>query len=330
MTNRAWRTAIVGCGRIGMKYAEVLKDIDVGVAATSDPDIGRAQAVAAVSGGQAYADIDTLLTQSDIDVVCVCSTTASHHPISTRVARTGKHLFLEKPMAASLNEAQDILQAMEATDAAFGFGFKMRFEPVYREAKRIVDSGEIGEPTNVVITHNQPTPAGERAWYLDVGIVHELLIHSFDIANWWLGARPVTTRAATSALHGRKGEDRAVVEFHYPSDCRVCVYGGYYDGFPDVAGGTDSTFQIVGTQGFVIGTRPDHLRIIGNGRTRELRLEPHDAFQAELAGFFAALDSANEPPVTGRDGLYAQAMAAAALKSAASGAAQPVLAEARQ
>ena len=108
-------------------------------------------------------------------------------------------------MAETLSDANEMVAAHAASrEQVFGFGFKLRFESTFVEAKRIVESGEIGDVRTIAFTYSQSVPAGERIWYVDSGILNEMHIHGLDLvpggrtAN--LGSLPPTS---DTSLAGR-------------------------------------------------------------------------------------------------------------------------------
>ncbi|WID98867.1 Gfo/Idh/MocA family oxidoreductase [Bosea vestrisii] len=314
------RIAIIGCGMIGRIHADRLAGLGHAIVAASDPDLERARAVAA--GGRAYQDHRDLLREGGIDVACVCSPTPHHHGAVMDCAAAGVHVFLEKPMSVTLDEGREMAAAMEAAGLALGFGFKMRFEAVFAEARRLVAEGTIGRPRYATFSFYQPTPPGERIWYADIGVLRDMLVHMIDLAGWLLDAGPSAVRARTDREIGRAGEDKAFIDIDFGERVEARIQGGYLADYPDVAGREDIVFQIVGERGYVLGKRPDLLLAVTADGSRTHALAPIDAFAAELKAFTDALAARELPPVTGRDGLRAQAMIDAAERSAAAGGAE--------
>jgi len=311
------RVAIIGCGMIGRIHADRLAALGHAIVAASDPDIERARAVA--TGGGAYQDHRDLLREGGIDVACVCSPTPHHHGAVMDCAAAGVHVFLEKPMAVTLDEGREMAAAMQAAGLALGFGFKMRFEAVFAEARRLVAEGTIGRPRYATFSFYQPTPPGERIWYADIGVLRDMLVHMIDLAGWVLDADPSSVRARTDREIGRAGEDKAFIDIDFGERVEARIQGGYLADYPDVAGREDIVFQIVGERGYVLGKRPDHLLTVTDDGPRTHALAPVDAFAAELKAFTEALAARAPPPVTGRDGLRAQAVIDSAERSAAAG-----------
>jgi myo-inositol 2-dehydrogenase / D-chiro-inositol 1-dehydrogenase len=309
------RIAIIGCGMIGRIHADRLAALGHSIVGASDPDLERARVVAA--SGRACRDHRDLLREGGIDVACVCSPTPHHHGAVMDCAAAGAHVFLEKPMAVILDEGREMVAVMAAAGLALGFGFKMRFETVFATARRLVAEGAIGRPRYATFSFYQPTPPGERIWYADIGVLRDMLVHMIDLAGWVLDADPSAVRARTDREIGRAGEDKAFIDIDFGERVEARIQGGYLADYPDVAGREDVVFQIVGERGYVLGKRPDLLLTVTRDGSRTHALAPVDAFAAELKAFTEALAARELPPVTGRDGLRAQAVIDAAERSAA-------------
>jgi myo-inositol 2-dehydrogenase / D-chiro-inositol 1-dehydrogenase len=314
------RIAIIGCGMIGRIHADRLAALGHSIAGASDPDLERARVMAA--GGRACRDHRDLLREADIDVACVCSPTAHHRDAVMDCAAAGVNVFLEKPMAVTLHDGLEMAAAMDAAGLMLGFGFKMRFETVFAAARRLVAEGTIGRPRYATFSFYQPTPPGERIWYADIGVLRDMLVHVIDLAGWVLDADPNSVRARTDREIGRAGEDKAFVDIDFSERVEARIQGGYLADYPDVAGREDIVFQIVGERGYVLGKRPDLLLTVTHDGPRTHALVSVDAFTAELKAFTEALAAGELPPVTGRDGLRAQAVIDAAERSAAAGGAE--------
>lgn len=313
------KIAIVGCGGIGQRYSTILKDF-AEVVAVCDPDQTRAAEAAAKCGAKPYASVEEALAAEAIDVVFITTSTRFHKPVFMSVLAAGKHIFLEKPMAETLSDASDMVAAHAATkDQVFGFGFKLRFESTFVEAKKIVESGEIGEVRTIAFTYSQSVPAGERIWYVDSGILNEMHIHGLDLVTWWANSKPKTVTADLGYELGRKGEDSAWTEIRFANGVRSVVHGAYYPDFPNVSGKSDISFQIVGTKGHIVGYRPNVLHITSTQRTETLQLLFEDPFITELRAFVQSMDAGKGAPVTGEAGIVAQQVIDAAKRSAKEG-----------
>ncbi len=308
------RFGIVGCGLIGRLYAERLRQLGHDVTAASDPDLSRAADLA--SAGRAFRDHADMFAAGGLDVACVCSPTPYHHRAVLDAAQAGLHVFLEKPMATTLEEAFEMSEAMEAAGRSLGFGLKMRFETIFAEARRLVEDGQIGRVTNSMFSFYQPLPPGERIWYVNVGVLRDMLVHVFDLVGHLSLATPVRVRASTSSELGYAGEDQAAIDLVLDNGTAAHVRGGYLPSYPDVTGREDIVFQLIGERGYIVGKRPDHLVLVNGSGTQYCKIDPVDAFLAELRAFAGAIAKGSPVPVGLPAGMMSQAIISAAETSA--------------
>jgi predicted dehydrogenase len=90
-------------------------------------------------------DIDELLADDTVDAVAIATSVPTHHPLGMRVLAAGKHLFVEKPLALSLAEARELVEAAEDADLRLMVGHLLLFHPGLRVVKRLIESGELGK-----------------------------------------------------------------------------------------------------------------------------------------------------------------------------------------
>ncbi|MBZ9719240.1 Gfo/Idh/MocA family oxidoreductase [Mesorhizobium sp. AD1-1] len=309
------RFGIVGCGMMGQLYAEKLTALGHVVSAACDPDLARAETV--VGKKNAYADHRVMFASGEVDVACICSPTPYHCKAVLDAAEFGLDVFVEKPMATSLAEALRMSAAVAAAGRRIGFGLKMRFEAIFDQTNQLIRNGEIGNAVSSTMAFYQPVPPGERIWYVDVGVLRDMLVHTFDLAIWMNDALPDKTRATTLNRLGRAGEDWAEVDIVFEGGARAHIHGGYMPRFPNIAGHDDIAFHFVGERGYILGKRPNHLLLVNAKGIRMFDVSPVDAFSAELASFAEALRTGSQLPVSDKQGLEVQAIIALAETSAA-------------
>ena len=174
-----------------------------------------------------YTDFAQLLDEADIDAVDICTTHDTHRDIAVAAAQAGKHLFLEKPMANSLDECRDILAAADAAGVTFMVAQMLRFLPHYQEARRIIQSGELG---NIWAARSDswypalvPGSAHPADWWgFDKqrnggGVLIMVATHQLDLLRYFIGdVRRVTARYWTDHPGLRNGaEDRVVATLEF-------------------------------------------------------------------------------------------------------------------
>jgi predicted dehydrogenase len=141
------RAAVVGAGFIGVEHAAAYAaDPRAALVAIVDADLARSASAVAAHGGRPFSSLSSMLADARPEVVSVCVPTAAHREVVEEIVAAGGHILLEKPMAPSVAECDAIAAACAAAGVTLMLGFTHRFHPELIEARRIVASGELGEP----------------------------------------------------------------------------------------------------------------------------------------------------------------------------------------
>jgi len=190
------RLALIGCGNMGGALVRglELQAARLSVAGTADLDIDRARAAAgSFEGAGAVTDYHALLP--DVDAVLIALPHHLHHAVGMECLRAGKHVFMEKPLANSERECLDLIEAAEARSRTLMVGYCMRYHPIVRRLKELLDGRAYGEPFQVSIWTEQHTWAPPGHWMLRArtlggGQLFSHGCHYIDLLLWFLG-RPV-------------------------------------------------------------------------------------------------------------------------------------------
>jgi predicted dehydrogenase len=190
-------------------YAALGERVRVKSVCATSPE--RAARVAATVGATPTVDLDEALLDPEVDAVDICLPTPLHRAAAERALGAGKHVFLEKPIALTVDDADAILAAAERSGTALMVGLVLRFWPEYAELHRLLETGELGRPLAVSTLRLSP-PADWAEWLNDPrqsgGTPVDLMIHDFDQMNRLLGrARSVY------ASEPEPGHVYAVVEY---------------------------------------------------------------------------------------------------------------------
>ena len=160
------KVAIIGCGKIAQvrHLPEYAANPNVELVGYYDLNRERAEKVAAQYGGKVYDTYFDLLNNPAIDAVSICVDNRSHAEITTYALYAGKHVLCEKPMAITLAECESMVAAAEFNGKHLMIGHNMRFDPVYRRAKKLLDEGVIGD---VITFRTVMGNAGPEGWSMD-------------------------------------------------------------------------------------------------------------------------------------------------------------------
>jgi predicted dehydrogenase len=203
--------AILGGGFMGASHAAGYRALGERVRVKWVASRSRGAAVAESVGAGFTTDLEAALRDPEVDAVDVCLPTPLHRAFAEAALAAGKHVLLEKPIALTVEDADALVAAADASDLVFMVGLTLRFWPEYVELQRRVVAGELGRPLAVQASRLSPPPDWNE-WMADPaqsgGAAVDLMVHDFDQLNWLLGEpRRVFARAA------RPGHVHALVEY---------------------------------------------------------------------------------------------------------------------
>jgi predicted dehydrogenase len=222
------RTAFIGCGGIARAHAGALASLPdrVQMIAFCDVVRERAQAFADQYGagaGIVFTDYAHMLDETELDLVCICLPPFAHGNEVELAAARGAHIFIEKPIALTMELANRMVAAVEKAGVKSQVGFVLRFGEAVEAAKRAFESGEAGPPGLMIgkyFTNSLHSP-----WWRDKrlsgGQVVEQIIHVYDMARFLLGEAKLVFAGMDNLFHRHVsdyiGEDVAAAVMHFDS-----------------------------------------------------------------------------------------------------------------
>jgi myo-inositol 2-dehydrogenase/D-chiro-inositol 1-dehydrogenase len=317
---------IIGAGRIGSIHADTLAFRIPEARTLSIADCNR-QAAEALAGRCRIAEVapssEEILSDPRIDAVLICSSTDTHACLIAAAARAGKHIFCEKPIARTLPEIDDALEAVEKAGVKLQIGFNRRFDSNFARVRRAVTDGEIGRPSLMHITSRDPVPPPLAYVRISGGIFVDMMIHDFDMARFVIGDEVEEVYTA-GAIHvnpeiADAGDiDTALVVLRFRNGVI-----GTIDNSRHAAYGYDQRVEILGSEGKIeTGNCYPNTAEVSNAKnvSRDLPLNffverYRESFVTELRAFVDAVREDRPTPVTGIDGRIPIQMALAARKS---------------
>ncbi len=142
-----------------------------------------------------YESYGALLADPAVQAVLIATPTDTHRELTIQALRCGKHVFLEKPIAGTIEDAEAIAAATHDSALVVQIGFCERFNPQYLESKRAVESGALGPLRAIYSSRIAPFSLGNPAWELGI---FDTAIHNIDLILWLMGAAP--TEVGVSAV----------------------------------------------------------------------------------------------------------------------------------
>ncbi|MCA1588180.1 MAG: Gfo/Idh/MocA family oxidoreductase [Chloroflexi bacterium] len=192
------RIAQLGAGRIGTMHAALLAEmLDPGALVVADVDADRARTVADGLGA-GTAGVDEAIASADALVIAASST--AHAALIRAGLERGIPIFCEKPLAPDLPDTKRLVEEIESAGVPFQLGFQRRFDAGYREARRMVESDELGRIYIVRLAGHDPEPPHESYIPLSGGLFQDFSVHDFDLTRWLTGQEVVEVYADGDVL----------------------------------------------------------------------------------------------------------------------------------
>ncbi len=197
--NNPVRVGIAGCGKIArVGHVPGIQSTDAGqIVALCDVDVKQAERLRneLVSDANIYESLDVMLA-SNIDALCICTPNNFHYPMTLAALKAGMHVLCEKPMAAGLPEASEMISAAQKADRILHINQSLRYNPMYVTLAELIQQGEIGEILHLRCirgTSNTPNRAWSPGadWFVsseaEGGLVFDIGVHMADLLQWYGG-----------------------------------------------------------------------------------------------------------------------------------------------
>lgn len=321
------RIGIVGAGGMGNTHANKYRQMTDVEIAISDIDTERAASFAERHGASDFRSLSEMIAWAD--VVDICLPTDLHLGVALESISAGRAVLVEKPMASTVAECAQIIEAAEHSGTPLMPAQVLRFFPEFAAGKRLVESGTIGQPAAARTRRGGKSPTGAGGWFLDPtrsgGILLDLGIHDFDWLRWTLG-EVETVYARSVRIHPSwlpsfrqpASGDYALTTLGFVSGCVAHVETTWMEPGPSRV-----TFEVCGSEGMIeydSRNAPSVRTATAEGVKTEAPLAPDDdPYYLQLRGFLDAVKTGSPTPVSPLDGLKAVAIARAAIESAESG-----------
>ncbi len=327
------RVAVIGAGFMGSTHARAYGSVDgAEMAAVYAPRPDRAVPLAAELSTAWTDDLAAVLRDPAIDAVDICLPTGEHRRTAEAALDAGKHVFLEKPIALTLADADALVARAAATDKVFAIAHVLRFWPEYMEIARRAHAGDLGKLRSGFASRRQPFPAWSALFSrgdLTGGAVIDMMVHDYDALNWLFG-RPAAVIARGEPNPRSGGIDQVQVLIEYESGATALVDGGMTlpESYPfssrlEVLGETGALeyhFR-AGGRSVEMGAGINELTLFATeGDPERLAPEQIDPYAAECAWFVQCVrDGTPADRATPADARTALAVALAARESAERG-----------
>jgi predicted dehydrogenase len=192
----------------------------------------------AAPGARGYTDYRNLLADKSLDAVVIASPLYLHYQMAIDTLAAGKHVFCEKTMTHTIEQAVDLVKQVNQSGKIFQVGYQTRNNPLISEIREMIQSGYCGQITHIRCTYHRngnwrrpvPEPELERVinwrmyWEYSGGLMAELCSHHIDIANWILDSHPLRVTGFGGIDYwkdGRETYDNVNTVFEYPGGVKA-------------------------------------------------------------------------------------------------------------
>jgi len=327
MSSPRVKIGIVGAGIWGRNHALALSTHPPAeLAIICDTDEARARQLAEKHGCAWTTSLDEL-AESDVQAVTVATPDHLHAGPTLRMLTAGKHVLVEKPLATTVTDAREMVEAAEAAGVKFMVDFHARWHPLFMGAKGYAESGQLGDPVMAYarLSNTLYVPTEMLRWSGDSGPEWFLFPHVMDVVRWIVDAEPVEVFArGHRGVLEKRGLDcwdaiQALVEFENGAICTFETSWILPNSYTNVV---DNRLSLVGSKGGLeIKNEPSlwafterfHTPFSSESVTRYGKAW---GFQYESIRYFVDCVAKDvTPEAGGRDGLVVTAMIEATLKS---------------
>lgn len=192
----AVKTGIIGCGGIARRHADAYATLpQATLVAVCDAVPERARQFAEQYGATAFVDPATMLRESGVQAVSICTPHPLHPPLLVLAAEHGVHAITEKPMGITLEECDRAIAAAQRAGTKQGVIFQRRFWPASRRLRAAIDAGKLGTPVlgSCTVRFSRPPEyyardAWRGKWASEGGgVLVNQAVHAIDMFQWYLG-----------------------------------------------------------------------------------------------------------------------------------------------
>lgn len=325
------RICMIGAGRVGKNHSRAITQHVTGVEITAIVDLNaqiREETAKEFGIENQFDSFEEAVAEVEFDAVVITTPTPTHRALAVLAAENNKHIFLEKPMALTLQECDAINQAVEQHGVILQLGFMRRFDPEFVAAMERIEAGEIGQP--MMIKTNTHGPGLPPPWANDLrtsnGMLAEVNSHDWDTVRWFMGSNIERVYTEVANFKGSSFNvdfpnfyDNVLVNLKLENGglgliSGICPCGYGYDARVEIVGekGIMQIGELKG-QSIIVCTNRDQGLITPIMRTWPQRFEW--AYIYELEHFANCIREETQPRVSGEDGWWAVAGVLAGTKS---------------
>ena len=294
--DRTIRVGVVGAGVMGTNHGRVMAGLPgIELVGIVDPLPEHRARAEKLIGCTTFAELDALIA-AGVDAVTIAAPTHLHHQVALACIAKGIHVLVEKPIASTVAEGRDIVEAAQRAGVTLMIGHVERFNPAVAAIKQAIKDEDI---LSIAITRVGPFPPRMS----DVGVVIDLAVHDIDLIRWFTESDIVEVQSQLANAIAER-EDIALLQFRTASGVLAHINTNWLTPFK-------ARTVTVATRGkYVMGdlltrqvTECFGFKTDGSYSMRHLPVGQDEPLRAELLAFLSAVRSGDTPAVTGEQGV---------------------------
>ena len=298
---------VIGVGAMGENHVRVYHKMEeANLLAVSDVSERALKKIEKKYGAKGYTDYNALLENPEIEAVSVCVPTTFHYSVVMEAIKHKKHVLVEKPIAFTLEEAEEMIAAAKEAGVMLATGHVERFNPAVQKAKELIEDGVIGDVVSAFAKRVGPLPPRIK----DVGVSIDLAIHDLDIMNY-LFDEDVTQvyGSMNSSFDDSEFEDHAEIMVNFDNEATGIIEVNWLTPYKR------RELELTGTVGIIsVDYIKQSIEVYGKF-AQDIQIKHEEPLKGELKSFLNAVVNDIEPEITGEDGIKALKMVIAANRS---------------
>lgn len=248
-----------------------------------------------------YTNVEALIADPNVDAIYIATPPSTHMPYAKLAIAAGKPVYVEKPMGVALPECEEVLQLAKEKRVPLFIAYYRRSLPYYREVKRLLDSGAIGQIRSVNLTYYTAyKKTAEPSWRVQPsisggGLFHDVGCHALDILDFLMGEIVAVSGHSANLRHTADCDDTVAAQMRFANGAlgtALWCFGASasYEGIQVLGDGGSLTFHIMGNQ----------ITLTQNGVREDITV-PHPAYVQEsmVHNVIASLNGTQQPDCPG-------------------------------
>lgn len=318
------KTAVIGLGNMGWHHARVYTELEnVKLVAVSDVDEKRCQKAAEKYQTATYTDYKKMLAENDIDAVSIVVPTSLHRQVALDCIEKKIPILIEKPIAGTLEEGKEIIEAAEANNVQVMIGHIERFNPAVQKLKELIDTKKLDKITSILARRVGIYPPQIK----DANVVVDIAVHDIDICNYLLGRGPEAVFAKAGRALNDERADYASLFMDY-DDTEILIQVNWItpvkirklnvtaiNGYAELDYISQKLKLYESNYERTFDSFGDFVVKFGSPDVQDVSVQNGEPLKMEIQGFLKSVTTGKVVPITAEDGLLALEWAMKAIQS---------------